>query len=112
VDLPAADRAYIDPQKLQDYILSSEHPVGRFKAEFFARLGYSQSDWRRLEADILQIARSGTALERQGTRFGRKYEVGGILRGPSGREARVTTVWIVKNGEDYPRLVTAYPGDN
>ena len=43
--------------------------------------------------------------------FGQKYEVNGILRGPSGREARVTTVWIVKNGEDFPRFVTVYPGD-
>jgi hypothetical protein len=43
--------------------------------------------------------------------FGQKYEVNGILRGPSGREARVTTIWIVKNGEDFPRLVTVYPGD-
>lgn len=43
--------------------------------------------------------------------FGQKYGVNGILRGPSGREAAVTTIWIVKNGEDFPRLVTVYPGD-
>jgi hypothetical protein len=61
--------------------------------------------------DITQIALSGSVLERQASTFGRKYEVSGILRGPSGREARVTTVWIVKIGEDYPRLVTVYPGD-
>jgi hypothetical protein len=51
------------------------------------------------------------AVERQWSAFGQKYEVDGILRGPSGREARVTTIWIVKNGEDFPRLVTVYPGD-
>ena len=85
--------------------------MGRFKADFFTRLGYSQSDWPRLETDILRIARFGTAFERNMTKFGRKYEVSGILRGPSGCEAKVTTIWIAKNGEDYPRLVTAYPGD-
>ena len=86
--------------------------VGRFKAAFFARLGYSRADWQKLQRDILQITRTGTALERQASTFGRKYEVNGILRGPSGRDALVTTVWIVKIGEDYPRLVTVYPGDD
>jgi hypothetical protein len=112
MNLPAADRALIEPGKLRDYLLSTEHPIGRFKAAFFARMGYSRQDWRRLQLDIWQIAQSGTAVERQGRTFGRKYEVNGILRGPSGREASVTTVWIVKNGEDRPRLVTVYPGDN
>lgn len=112
MSLPATDRAFIQPEKLRDYLLSTEHPVGRFKAAFFIRLGYSRKDWRRLEIDILQLARSGTALESQVFSFGRKYEVNGMLRGPSGREAKVTTVWIVRSGEDYPRLVTVYPGDN
>ena len=41
--------------------------------------------------------------------YGQKYEVGGFLQGPTGREAPVVTVWIVLRGEDVPRLVTAYP---
>jgi hypothetical protein len=109
--LPAADRALIQPEKLRDYLLSAEHPVGRFKAAFFGRMGYSSQNWQRLQMDILQIARLGIAVERQMSTFGQKYEVSGMLRGPSGREARVTTIWIVKNGEDFPRLVTVYPGD-
>jgi hypothetical protein len=112
MSLPAADRALIQPEKLRDYLLSSEHPVGRFKAVFFGRMGYSRQGWGRLHTDILQIARSGTAVKGQMSTFGKKYEVSGILRGPSGREARVTTIWIVKNGEDFPRLVTVYPGDD
>jgi hypothetical protein len=109
--LPGADRALIQPEKLRDYLLSTEHPIGRFKAAFFARMGYSRQDWQRLQLDIWQIAQSGAALERQGSTFGRRYEVNGILRGTSGREASVTTVWIVRNDEDFPRLVTVYPGD-
>lgn len=36
--------------------------------------------------DILQIARSGVAVERQMSTFGQKYEVNGILRDlPGGR---------------------------
>ncbi|MFI4884631.1 MAG: DUF6883 domain-containing protein [Steroidobacterales bacterium] len=44
-----------------------------------------------------------TTVERAPTRYGRKYEVSGILRGPSGRESVVKTVWMVGHGEDFPR---------
>lgn len=50
--LPNADRAEIDRGKLQDYLLSPTHPVGRFKARFFAALGYSSEGWRELAADL------------------------------------------------------------
>ena len=111
MNLPAADRALIQPEKLRDYLLSTEHPVGRFKAAFFGRMGYSRQGWQQLQMDILQLARN---LRRRGAPNEYLWaEIRGqcILRGPSGREARVTTIWIVKNGEDFPRLVTVYPGD-
>jgi hypothetical protein len=39
--LPGADRAIVDAAKVRDYLLSPEHPVGRFKAVFFGALGYT-----------------------------------------------------------------------
>jgi hypothetical protein len=39
VSLPEGSRAVIEPAKLRDYLLSSSHPVGRFKAVFFHALG-------------------------------------------------------------------------
>ena len=45
------------------------------------------------------------------TRFGQKYEVRGILEGPSGRRAQVVTAWIVLNDEEVPRFLTALPGE-
>lgn len=109
--LPAMDRALVEPEKVRDYLLSSEHAVGRFKAVFFTKLGYSRQQWQRLQGDILEIARVGQAADGQPSHFGRKFEVGGILRGPSGREANVVTVWIVRHGEEFPRLITVFPGD-
>ena len=50
--LPRADDAEIDPRKLHEYLLSTTHPVGRFKARFFKALGYSAGRWHELEADI------------------------------------------------------------
>jgi hypothetical protein len=109
--LPSGESAVISPTKIRDYLLSSTHPIGRFKAAFFSVLGYTMDNWERLQKDLLQLARSGEAVAGQGSPYGQKYEVRGTLVGPSGRQARVVTVWIVLNGETYPQLVTAYPGE-
>jgi uncharacterized protein DUF6883 len=111
VKLPGCGRAVVDAAKLRDYLLSEAHPVGRFKAVFFRSLGYEQTDWEQLETDLRRLALTQPAVPRDRNPYGRKYEVYGILTGPEGKRARVTTVWIVLDGEDFPRLVTAYPGD-
>jgi hypothetical protein len=108
--LPGAEHAVVDAAKVRDYLLSHEHQIGRFKAVFFESLGYSQVDWMRLQTDLLDVCRSYDAVEGQASQFGRKYEVRGTLRGPSGRQAEVVTVWVVLAGEGAPRFVTAYPG--
>lgn len=110
MSLPGADRAVVDDAKVRDYLLSLAHPVGRFKARFFVSLGYTAEEWWRLRDDILSLARSGqVALQSDGP-YGRKFEVDGILGAlPSGRSAMVKTVWIIRAGENFPRLVTVFP---
>lgn len=108
--LPGSKNAVIDAAKLCDYLLSHEHPVGRFKAVFFETLGYELASWPRLQHDLLELCRTGVATEGRTSQFGRKYEVRGTLEGPSGRRAEVVTVWVILVGEDVPRLVTAFPG--
>lgn len=56
VKLPFAERAIVDASKLRDYLLSREHPVGRFKARVFAAAGYRQKDWSRLQRDFVALA--------------------------------------------------------
>ncbi len=107
--LPGADRSVVEPTKIRDYLLSASHPIGRFKARFFRSLGYTGDDWQQLATDLEGLAGSGDAVLGKATEFGQKYEVHGILRGPSGRKASVVTVWIVLTGDNVPRLVTAYP---
>ena len=108
--IPNADRAIVEATKLRDYLLLPSHPVGRFKAPFFAALGYSQDQWPQLEADpraqhLLQDAEPAAAAS-----YGQKYEIRAILIGPNGRSAEVVSIWIILAGEEAPRLVTAYPG--
>lgn len=99
--LPAAERALIEPAKVRDYLLSREHPVGRFKAVFFESLGYSGDRWQQLEADLRALAIAGEATIGDTTKYGRKYEVHGTLTGPSGRPASVVTAWIVRTEKTY-----------
>ena len=108
--LPGAERAEVEPDKVREYLLSASHPVGRFKAAFFVALGYSAERWEQLRDDLLAVARTSDAAAPGGpSPFGVKYEVRATLAAPAGRNADVLTVWIVLDGEDIPRFVTAFP---
>jgi hypothetical protein len=41
---------------VRDYLLARSHPVGRFKAAFFATLGYAAANWESLAAALLRHA--------------------------------------------------------
>jgi len=110
VNLPGWERAVVDSAKVRDYLLSTSHPVGRFKAAFFNALGYTDVNWPVLQNDLLAIAGSDAATPGQTSEFGEKYEIHATLVGPSGRSATVVTAWIVRTGEDFPRFITAFPG--
>jgi uncharacterized protein DUF6883 len=107
--LPAGERAFIEPAKIRDYLLSDSHPVGRFKAPFFASLGYTRTGWRRLDEDLRGLAVSGDAEPGRNSPYGQKYEIRGTLKGPSGKSAEVLTVWIILFGGGTPQFVTAFP---
>jgi hypothetical protein len=109
VQIPNADRAVIDPAKLYGYLLAPGHPVGRFKAAFFLALGYTSSDWRRLDADLRSQHLSQEATAEASAMYGQKYTIRARLEGPSGASTDIVSVWVVRRGEDFPRFVTAYP---
>jgi hypothetical protein len=108
--LPEAEQAIIGYRKLGDYVLSSEHPIGRFKARFFADLGFTPSNWEKLEVELRRLVREEAAELDEETPFGQKYLVRGVISGPTGRTARVVSAWIVLKGERIPRLITVFPG--
>lgn len=110
--LPGADHAIVPKEKVCDYLLSMNHPIGRFKAVFFRALGYTTGEWQRLQTDLLNLAQSGEAVPGQKSSYGQKWEVRGSLVGPSGRRADVVTVWIVLQDETSPQLITAFPGEH
>lgn len=96
--------------KLHGYLLSTSHPVGRFKARFFTALGYTADEWQALEADLRiqhlnQPAEPGPSVSK-----GQTYTIRAILVGPNGQSALVLSVWFVRAQTGIPHFVTAYPG--
>jgi hypothetical protein len=106
VKLPNGDRAVVGPEKVRDYLLSSSHPTGRFKAAVFSSTGVSAEDFEKW---LLLTARSGEATAVARTPYGEKFEIRATLAGRNGRTLEVITAWIVRTEEDFPRLITAYP---
>ena len=109
VKVPNEEAARIDEAKLREYLLSPTHPVGRFKAQFFRRLGYSRDDHHVLASDLLALLQNEIATTTE-NEFGTKYVVSGWIETPNGEVQRIVTVWMTRVGEDSPDLVTAYPG--
>ena len=108
VKLPQGDQAIIDPRKLTDYVLSSEHDDGKHKAVLFRELLGITADRVDLLIDGLrQAAIDADVQPGRLDRYGQRYVVDFDLLGPAGR-ALVRAVWIVPSGQTLPRLVTCY----
>jgi hypothetical protein len=107
--LPNADMARIDPRKLRDYVLNPEHSSGKYKAAFFAQMGYTAENWQQLERDIRAQHLSQPAQPGQRSAYGQKYTITAPLQGPRGSARQVTTVWIFRSGSDFATMVTIEP---
>src|SRR6266852_8636513 len=108
VRLPNPERAYVDLRKLRDYCLNPEHPRGRHKARLFAEaLGFSEYDAEDLQQALLEAACANEAVLVGADDFGKRYTVDLRVEGRTGT-AIVRSLWIVKRGEEFPRLITCY----
>jgi len=107
--LPRNQEAIVTEEKITDYLLSESHPVGKAKARYFKKIGYSEKNVAQLSEDLIKIAVSNAVSEEVSTLFGIKYIVDGDVVSPTGIKARLRTVWIIETGENLPCFVTAYP---
>ena len=106
--LPNAERAFLDIAKLCDYSLSSQHKEGRHKARVFASaLGLDASDAEWLGERLQEAVRERDCQLGKKTLYGQRYLLDFSLRHGQ-KAARVRSVWNVRPGEDFPRLVTCY----
>lgn len=106
--LPNPERAVVDIAKLRDYCLNPQHPRGRHKARVFASaLGLTRDHANDLRQALLAAARDRDAIPAEEDEYGMRDVVDFLLSGPSG-VATVRSSWIIRRGEDFPRLMSCY----
>jgi hypothetical protein len=106
--LPNVNRAIVEIEKLRDYCLSISHPRGRNKARVFvAALGITADDAEELQQAILLAVTSEEAVPTEQDEYGQRYVVDFSMN-RQGKEAVVRSSWIIRAGEDYPRLTSCY----
>jgi hypothetical protein len=106
--LPNPEDAFVDIRKLRDYCLSPTSPRGRNKARVFAAaLGLAKSDAPLLQSGLLKAALREECIPGEEDDYGKRYTVDFRLRTAFG-SATIRSGWIVRTGEDFPRLTTCY----
>jgi len=107
--VPNSGTAIVPKEKILNYLLNTEHPEGKPKAEFFLKHGYSAQNWQELQTALLQhISNNQSAKTIQG-QHGTKYIVEGELVLLDDTKVTIRSIWIVSTSSPNPRLVTAFP---
>jgi hypothetical protein len=105
--LPNAANAIVERDKIARY---GSHTRGRGKAQFFLGFGFSPEATDAMRQALLRHAGANDAVSVQRSEHGTKYTVQGPLPAPDGRAPVVKSVWIIDQGGQTPRFVTAFPG--
>ena len=106
--LPNSNKALVEIEKLRDYSLNPNHPVGKHKARVFrAALGITLKDADWLRERALEIALNDDARPGAASVFGNKYVIDSVLE-YNGMSATVRFSWIIEFGTDFPRLTSCY----
>ena len=107
MQLPNGERAIVDSRKLQGYCLNLQHSRGRHKARVFASVGILQVDAEELRTALLAAASHSEASLGIENPYGQRYIVDfDLIR--QGRTVKVRSTWIVRIGEDLPRLTSCF----
>lgn len=106
VDLPATTEMSVQ-DKLYNYLLDPEHPIGGPKAKWFREaLGFTRENMDDLARQL--VFDPARAVETAVTQHGVKYNQSIRITGANGRQIDVVFAWI-RNHDGVMRLVTAPP---
>lgn len=107
--LPNVKNAVVSRDKIVDYLLNPAHPDGAGTAKFFVALEFRVEYWQSLADALRLVAAKNEVVYWTESSHGSKYIVDGQIQTPDGKSPSVRTVWILDEGRNTPRLVTAYP---
>lgn len=99
--------AIIAAAKLNQYLLVRQRRND--KSQWLATAGYSLENWSDLERDLREQILALDAVLTEKNLYGDVYEITGSLRGPSGKEILVRTVWMDETVTGVVKFITLYP---
>jgi hypothetical protein len=108
VKLPNPENTVVDDNKLAGYSLNPDHSEGKHKARVFkSALGLDLSNIEELKAALIFAVQNYDAIPVKANPYGQKYVIDfPMTRGD--KTAIIHSVWIVRNNENFPRLITCY----
>ncbi|WP_254565968.1 DUF6883 domain-containing protein [Oscillatoria sp. HE19RPO] len=108
MQLPNAQAAFIDLDKLRNYSLNSEHHRGKHKARLFASiLGLTCDDAEELQYLLAEAAQNYDAVPTENDQYGQRYCIDfAVTR--LGQTATIRSNWSVRISETFPRLTSCY----
>lgn len=106
--LPNPDKAVVDIDKLVSYCLNPEHQDGQHKARVFkASLNLGIDEVQVLRIALFEAVCNQFAVISKPNEYGQRYIIDFEIN-HSGKNAKIRSAWIVRNDEDFPRLITCY----
>lgn len=106
--LPNPDQALIPFEKLEGYSLNPNHAEGRHKAVVFqSALGIGLEEAEELRVALRQALKTEDANPTQRIVYGQKYQIDFELT-REGKSVIIRSIWIIRQNEDFPRLITCY----
>ena len=98
----------VAPNKVQDYLLNPDHPIGGAKARFFLSIGYSREHYEQLIVDLIAHGHNAVVTEEKQSLYGVKFVVDGPMLAPNGRQYPIRTVWMEQLPGVLVLLITAH----
>ncbi|QIZ71236.1 DUF6883 domain-containing protein [Oxynema aestuarii] len=106
--LPNPDLALIPFEKLEGYSLNPNHSEGQHKAIVFqSALGIGLEEAEELRVALRQALKTEDAIPTNRNSYGQKYQIDFEMTRES-RSAIIRSVWIIRQNEDFSRLITCY----
>ncbi|MDF5722272.1 MAG: hypothetical protein PUP91_17650 [Rhizonema sp. PD37] len=106
--LPNPECAIVEIDKIAGYCLNPEHSEGKHKARVFkSALDLDLNNVEELKVALLQAVVDYDAIPGKSNPYGQKYIIDFSMT-RSDKQAIIQSVWIVRNNEGFPPLVTCY----
>lgn len=109
--MPLAELAVIEAEKIRDYYCRCPTLLVALRLLFSRRWVTVRTGGSGSRLTFASSTLSQKLMRSFESPHGRKYIIRANVKGPNDRTLAVQSIWIILKGEDFPRFVTAYPGE-